>query len=135
MFLAVLVGAVGGAIYGRYKGDLFLGAILVAAAYVLLFVLLESVHAWKITLFGMFPLMLSFLVGSLMGRFLEIRLGLRPLFAVPAAFAGALLAGISYLLLHRVGWLTLDPATAWMALGIVSSLMILSIRSVLLSRQ
>ena len=135
MFLAVLVGAAGGAIYGRFKGDLFLGAMLIAATYVLLFFLVESVSAWKITLFGMFPLMLSFVVGSLMGRFLETRLGLRPLFAAPAAFAGALLVGFSYLLLHRIGWLTLDPSTAWIALGILSCLMILSIRSVLLSRQ
>jgi hypothetical protein len=128
MVLAVLVGAAGGAIYGRLRGDLFLGAILVAVAYVLLFLLVESVSAWKITLFGMFPLMLSFLVGSLTGRFLDTRLGLRPLLAGPAAFFGALLVGFSYLLMHRFGWLTLNPATAWIALAMVLGLMILSIR-------
>lgn len=126
MIVAVLVGAVGGAIYGRYKGDLFVGAILVAAAYVLLFLLLESVSAWKITLFGMFPLMLSFLVASLTGRFLETRFGLRPLLATPAAFVFALLVGLFYLLTHRFGWLSLDPGTAWVALVMLSCLMLLS---------
>ena len=126
MFLEVRVGAAGGAIYGRLRGDLFLGAILTTAAYVLLFIALESVSSWKITLFGMFPLMLSFLVGSLTGRFLETRL--RPLFAAPAALAGALLVGFSYLLMHRFGWLSLDPNTAWIAIAALSCLMILSIR-------
>ena len=128
MVVAVLVGAAGGAINGRLKGDLFLGAILVAATYVLLFIAVESFASWKITLFGMFPLILTFVVGSMAGRFLETRFGLRPLFAIPAAFAGALLVGFSYLLMHRIGWLTLDPATAWIALVMLSCLMILSIR-------
>ena len=126
MVFAVLVGAIAGAINGRLKGDLFLGAVLTAGAYVLLFIALESWAAWKITVFGMFPLMLSFVVGSLTGRFLEWRVGLRPLFAVPAAFAGALLVGLSYLLLHRFGWLTLDPNTAWIAMAALACLMILS---------
>jgi hypothetical protein len=128
MVLAVLVGAAGGPIYGRLKGDLFLGAILGTGAYVLLFLLLESISAWKITLFGMFPLMLTFVSGSLAGRFMEARFGVRPLCAAPAALASALLVGFSYLFLHRFGWLTLDPNTAWIALAALLCLMILSIR-------
>ena len=126
MVLAVLVGAAGGVINGRLKGDLFIGAILVAATYVVLFIALESPSAWKITLFGMFPLMLSFVASSLADRCLEMR-RMRALLAAPAAFAVALLVGLSYLLVHRLGWLTLDPNSAWIALAIVSCLLVLSI--------
>lgn len=128
MVVAVLVGAVGGAINGRLKGELSLGAIAVAGAYVLV-VALESWSHWNLSLFGMLPLMLTFLAGSWAGRFLETRLGLRPLFAMAAAFGIALLVGFAYMTLVRLGWDALmNPSTSWIALAILALLVVWSIQ-------
>jgi hypothetical protein len=129
MAVAVFVGAAGGAINGRLKGELPLGAIVVAGAYVLLVATLESWSDWKLALFGMLPLMLSFLAGSLSGRFLETRLGVRPRFAMVVSFGGALLVGFAYLMLVRLGWDALmEPGTAWIALAILSLLVVWSVQ-------
>jgi len=129
IIVAVLVGAAGGAINGRLKGELSLGAILVVGTYFLVVISLESWSSWKVTLFGMLPLILSFLVGSLTTQFLETRFGLRPVFATLAALGSALLVGFLYLTLIRFGWWVLvDPSTAWIALAALSYLTILSIQ-------
>jgi hypothetical protein len=128
IFLAVLVGAGGGAINGRLKGEIALGAIVVGGAYFLAVVCLESRSSGKIAVFGLLPLILTFIVGSSTTQLLETRLGLRPTFAVPAAFGSALLVGFSYLMLIRLGWLALaDPSTAWIALAVLSCLIVWSI--------
>ena len=129
MVVAVLVGATGGAINGRIRGELSLGVILTAGTYFLAVIILESWSHWKLTLFGLLPLILSFLVGSLTTQFLETRLGLRPVLAALAGLGSALLAGFLYLLPPRFGWWNLvDPNTAWMALALLSYLIFLSIQ-------
>ena len=129
ILLAVLVGAVGGAINGRLKGELSLGAILVMGTYLLAVTSLESWSSWKLSLFGMLPLILTFVVGSVTTQVLEARCGLRPAFATPAALGSALLVGFVYLMLIRLRWLALaDLSTAWIALAALSCLMVLSIQ-------
>ena len=129
ILVAILIGAVGGAINGRLKGELSLGAILVVGTYFLMVTSLESWSSWKIVFFGMLPLILSFLVGSLTTQFLETRFGVRPVFATLAALGSALLVGFLYLMLITSGWWALaDPSTAWIALAALSYLIILSIQ-------
>lgn len=128
MVVAVLVGAAGGVINGRLKGELSLGATLAAGAYVLVVTSLESGSSWKIALFGMLPLILSFLVGSIATRFLETRFGLRPLLASLGALGCALLAGFVYLMPMSFGWWFLaDPSTAWLAVAVLLCLVAWSI--------
>lgn len=128
MAVAVVVGAAGGVINGRLRGEFSLGAVVVAAAYVLLLMVLESWSTWRFAVFGLLPLMLSFLTGSVTTRLLQTRAGLRPVLAMLAALGGALLVGFSYLMLVRFGWLELtDPGTAWVALTAFSALIVLSI--------
>jgi hypothetical protein len=127
MVVAVVVGATGGVINGRLRGELSLGAVVVAAAYVLLLMVLESRSTWRFAVFGLLPLMLSFLTGSVTTRLLQTA-GLRPVLAMLAALGGALLVGFSYLMLVRFGWLELtDPGTAWVALAAFAALSVLSI--------
>lgn len=84
----------------------------------------------------MLPLMLTFLAGSLAGRFLETRLGVRPPFAMVAAFGSALLVGLAYLMLVRLGWGALiDPGTAWIALAILSFLVVWSAQRRMLAKK
>ena len=129
MVVAVVVGAAGGVINGRLQGELSVGAVVVTAAYVLLLMALESRSSWRLAVFGLLPLMLSFLVGSVTTRLLQTRAGLRPVLAMLAALGGALLVGFLYLMLIRGGWLKLtDPGTAWVALAAFSLLIVLSIR-------
>jgi len=129
ILVAILIGAVGGAINGRLKGELSLGAILVVGTYFLVVTSLESWSSWKLIFFGMLPLILSFLVGSLTTQFLETHFGLRPVFATLAALGSALLVGFLYLMLITSGWWALaDPSTAWIALAALSYLIILSIQ-------
>lgn len=117
--IAVLLGAAAGAINGRLKGELSLGAILAVGTYLLLVISLESWSSWRLIFFGAFPLILTFLVASLVTQFLETRFRLRPVFASLAGLGGALLAGFLYLTLISFGWWTLaDPNTAWMALAV-----------------
>jgi len=126
IIVAILIGAVGGAINGRLKGELSLGAILVVGVYFLVVTFLESS---SIALFGMLPLVLIFLFGSLTTHYLEARVGLRPLFSTLAALGSALLAGFLYLMLIRFGsWALADTSTVWIALGILVYLIISSIR-------
>jgi len=130
IFLAVLVGAAGGAINGRLKGELSLGVILVAGTYVVAVMSLESWSSWKLSVFGMFPLTLTFLVGSSTHHVLETRVGLRPVFATVTALGTALLAGLVYMMLIRLRWLALvNPSTAWIAVATLSCLIIVSIRT------
>ena len=126
--VAVVVGAAGGAIHGRLKGDLSVGAILTLAAYALVVIALESWSARKIIVLGMFPLMLTFLPGSLATRFLESRCGLRPMMAALAGLCVALLVGLAYLMLIRFNYRPLvDPGTAWIALAAISLLVLSSV--------
>jgi predicted small integral membrane protein len=127
--IALFVGAVGGAIHGRLRGELSLGALLVLGAYALIVIALESWSSRKIVVFGMLPLMLTFLVSSLTTQLLATRARVRPMIAALAGFGSALFLGFLYLMLIRFDWLPLvDPNTAWVALAALSCLILLSIR-------
>jgi hypothetical protein len=73
--------------------------------------------------------MLTFLVAALATNYLEQRLGLRPVFATLAALGAALFLGAMYAMPMRYGWWALaDWRTVWIALAILSCLIIVSIR-------
>jgi hypothetical protein len=127
--IAVLVGVVGGVVNGRLKGDISLGAILAGGTYFLVVILLESGSFGKIALFGVLPLLVTFVVGSAATRFFETRFHLRSIFASLAALGSALLAGFVYLMLIRVGWLSLTEwGTVRIAAAVFSCMIIFSIR-------
>jgi len=126
MTLAVLVGAVGGAIHGRLKGELSIGAILVMGTFYFVVKALESWSPWSLVLSGMLPLILTFLVGSVTTQLLETRLGLRPVFATLAGLGSALLAGFLYLMGIKLGWWPLADRNN-IALAVLTCLIILSI--------
>jgi hypothetical protein len=127
ILVAILVGAIGGTINGRLKGDLFLGALSVLGTYLVALAVMGDL--WLVPLAAMLPLILTFLFGSLVARYLETRAHLRPLFATLGALGTALFAGFLYLMLIRFGsWAWADPRTAWIALGILLYLIILSIQ-------
>jgi hypothetical protein len=126
--VAVLVGAVGGAVTGRLKGDLVLGAAVTAVLHFVIVVAMES--SWsrgKIAVFGLLPLMLTFVIGSVTTRFLLTRV--RPVLAGVFGVGIALLAGVLYLTLIKMEWMPLAaPNTAWVAAGIFAVLAALSVR-------
>jgi hypothetical protein len=127
VFVAILVGAIGGAINGRLKGDLCLGALSVVGTYLLVFAVLEGL--WVVPFSGMLPLILTFLFGSLVASYLETRVRLRPVSATFVALCTALFVGFLYLMLIRFGsWAFADPRTAWIALGALLCLIIVSIQ-------
>ena len=131
--LAILVGAAGGAVNGRLKGDLSLGAIVVVGAYAVAVRVLAS--SWKLGVFGMLPLMLTFVVGSVTGTVLATRYGLRQVLAIPAALCSALLAGLLYMMLIKLRWLALtELGTAWVALATLCFLLLLSLQKRLRER-
>lgn len=126
--VAVVVGAAGGAINGRLRGVAPVGALATAGVYVLVVIGSESVSAWKITVFGLLPLVLTFSAGSYATRLFEAHLGLRSAFAALAGLGSALLVGLLYVVLIRIEWIgLLDPRTAWIALAVFVCLIVDSI--------
>ena len=127
ILVAILVGAIGGTINGRLKGDLLVGALSVLGTYLL--ALAVTGDLWLMPFGAMLPLILTFLLGSLVVRHLETHVHLRPLFSTLGALGTALFAGFLYLMLIRFGsWAWADPSTAWIALGVLLYLIILSIQ-------
>ena len=112
--MGVVVGAIGGAVVWRFRGNLVLGAVVTWCALVLL--LVADYHAdfhWlRAKLFwGTPPLTLTFLVASASARELEARTALRRAWIGLAAFGIALSLGFLYLRLFRLDlWMPLPLA-------------------------
>jgi hypothetical protein len=129
--LAALIGAVGGAISGRLKADLTLGVVCTTGVYVLVSAL---DHLLPLSLLGMLPLILTFLVASLTTHYLEQRMALRPVLATSAALGSAFIVGYLYALPMRFGWWGLaDVKTAWIGGTALVCLIIFSIRKRMLT--
>lgn len=100
--LGTMVGAIGGAVIWRLRWNVFLGALLTGAAF-LLIVVAESPKnfTWLPTrlTWGIPPMMLSYLVASLAGRWLADRF--RPAWTTLAAFGIAITVGFLCLLSFR----------------------------------
>ena len=68
------------------------------------------------------------LAGYKTTQLLETRLALRPVFATLAGLGSALFAGFLYLMGIKLGWWPLaDRNNTWIALGVLTCLIILSI--------
>lgn len=103
--LAVLVGALGGAIVWRTRLHLALGTLLTVCAYVLLLIAdhhgrLFWLHA-ELT-WGAPILALTFLVGSLAARWIGANSRWRRTWVALVSFSVALLVGLSYMFLFRI---------------------------------
>jgi hypothetical protein len=78
---------------------------------------------------GMLPLVMVFLLASMTARFFRARLGLHPVLAGLAASGIALAAGLSYLMLVKLGsWTFAHPNGYWIALAILALILIASIQ-------
>src|SRR5262245_18562256 len=102
--MGVIVGAIGGAVVWRLRVNLVLGAVLTAFAFVVTLVaeypgsfFLRAKLVW-----GLPPMLLTFLIASLSARALEARTRLRPLWTTLAAFGCALSLGSMFLWLFRL---------------------------------
>jgi len=103
--MGVVVGAIGGTVTWRLGGSLVLGGLLTACAYLLALILehpqdflwLRAKLAW-----GIPATSVTFLIGSVVARWLRVRTALRPIWIALAALGFALSMGFLYLLLFRV---------------------------------
>ena len=98
--LGVLLGALAGAIVSALGRGLAWGGLAAAAIY-LGEALLHSTRLAAAALIGLPPLVLTLLACWLAARWLQARLKWRRLWAVPAAFAAALILGFLWMLLFR----------------------------------
>lgn len=103
--LAVFVGALGGAIVWRARLHIALGALLTACAYVLLLIVDHHGRLFWLTAelnWGAPMLALTFLVGSLAGRWIGAHARWRSTLVALASFGVALVVGLSYMFLFRI---------------------------------
>lgn len=109
--LAVMLGALAGAIAWAVKGNVFWAGVLAAGAYFAVAVLLESHRPVAAAIVGMPPLMLTLLSSWLAASYLQARLR-RP-WAAAAALGCALLLGFIWGFLFRIGlWTAVSVALA-----------------------
>jgi len=114
----VLVGAIGGAIVWRLRGNLLLGGFLTLCALVLVLVIDELDNfAWlssKLT-WALPSMIFTFLLASIVARSMAEHLGLRPLWIAVAAFLTSLALGLVFLRIFRFSLLA--PVLASLALA------------------
>ena len=121
--LAVIIGAVGGAVLWRARHGLALGGLFVVGAFFVAFAAFIG-FSWRGALvFGVIPLILTFLISFLAARQLRTRANFRPIWASLAALGTALILGLLYMLLFRIdpwvqAWVgaVLDVGLAWLAI-------------------
>ena len=126
--LGVIVGAIGGAVFWRFRVNLLTGSLLTALAYVLLLVVeSEGRTSWvKVkVVWGTPALMLAFLLTSLLAPWLASRTALRPTWTGLISLGLTWAMGFVYLLLFRVSL----AAPPWVALGADACLLLLLIRN------
>jgi hypothetical protein len=119
------MGTLGGVITALLRGDLALGALLSAGAFL---AIAPFLGRWAASFIGLLPLILSFLVAALTTGALQARRVPRPLAAVAGLVTGL---GMSFLYGFpiRYGiWLSFEVATAWIALAIFLVLVVISMR-------
>jgi len=116
LLVASAIGTMGGVITALLRGDLALGALLSASAFLAIAPFLGV--RWGASVIGMLPLILCFLVAAMTTGALQARRVPRPLAAVAGLVTGL---GMGYLygfpIRHGV-WLTVKVGTAWIALAI-----------------
>lgn len=98
--LGVLLGALAGAIVSALGRGLIWAGVAAAAIY-LGEALLHSTRLAAAALIGLPPLVLTLLTCWIVARWLQARPKWRRLWAVPAAFAAALILGFLWMLLFR----------------------------------
>jgi hypothetical protein len=126
--MAVMVGAVGGAIAWAVGAGLLWGGILTVGAFLAATVLVESYSLKAATLLGLPLLVLAFLIAWLTARYLEARAKFRRIAAALLALGAALVVGFLCLLLGRIELL----APVWVAASadgcLIAALLITELR-------
>jgi len=126
--LGVIVGALGGIVFWRFRINLLRGSLLTALAYVLLLVVeSEGRTSWMKAklVWGAPALMLAFLLASLLAPWLASRMALRPTWTSLISLGLTWALGFVYLLLFRLSL----AAPPWVALGADVFLLVLLIRN------
>ena len=98
--LGVLLGALAGAVVSALGRRIVWGGLAAAAIY-LGEALIQSTRLAAAALIGLPPLVLTLLACWLVARWLQARHKWRRLWAVPAAFAAAVILGFLWMLLFR----------------------------------
>lgn len=127
--LAVIIGALSGAVVWRVRHGLIWGGLLSISAYLFVFAIDGDFSLRGAAVFGGPPLVLTFLISYLAARQLTARANLRALWATVAALASALAVGTLYLLWFRFGLLRSSPwEPIWTAAGADVCLLLVAIR-------
>lgn len=123
---AVTIGALSGAVAWRIKNGLILGGLSALGVYFLAVAMSLNLLSWfkLVLLFGVPPLIMTFLISYLTALHLKAHGKLCPLWASLAALGGALILGILYGFLFRVGF----EVPIWTALGVDACLILLAVR-------
>jgi hypothetical protein len=111
--LAVILGALGGAIAWALKRSLLWVALLVAGGYFAAEVLLGSSSVAPAAVIGIPPLILTLLTSWLTARYLQVRASFRRIPATLVGLGSALLLGFLWGFLFRLGlWAPVSVALA-----------------------
>lgn len=109
----VIVGTFAGAIAWAVRRSPIWVGLLVAGGYLAATVFLASYSLAAAAVFGIPPLVLTFLTSWLAAYYLESRAGLRPIWATLVAFCCALITGLVWGLLFRLSvWAPVTFAAA-----------------------
>lgn len=109
----ILVGTLGGAIAWRIRAGLLWVLPLVAGGYLAGAAVLASYSPAAAAVFGLPPLVLTFLITWLTADYLRANAGLRPVWASLAAICCALIAGAAWGFLFRIDvWVPVACAMA-----------------------
>ncbi len=128
--LAVIIGAMSGAVAWRVRHGLVWGVLSSIGVYLLLLAIDRGLHSLRGgAVFGGPPLVLTFLISYLVACHLKTRANLRSLWASLAALASALVIGYLYLLWFRFGLLRSSPwEPIWITVGADTYLLFVTIR-------
>ena len=122
--LAMILGALAGAIAWPIRCSLLWPALLAAAAYLATTVILGNAALWPAVVIGLPPLLLTLLTSWLAASYLEERARLRRIWAALAALGCALLVGFLWGFSFRLGlWVP-----AYLAIAIDACLIVLFYR-------
>lgn len=122
--LAIILGAASGSTTWQTKRGLTLGLPTVVGVYLLAGVALINFSWLGVALFGIAPLVLTFLFSCLTARYLNVRANLRPIWsALIALIVTSIVGGIYILLLRFNLWVAL-----WMGAGLDVLLILFTIR-------
>jgi len=123
--VALIIGAIHGAIFWRVRSGLALGSLVSLVVYLVVAFAFFGIFTLGAIFCGIIPLTLSFLSSYLIASYFNKSKGLRPIWSSIAAFSSSLAVGVLYMLSFRAGlWVPL--VLGLVANGYLASLVIKS---------